>query len=216
MNIFFGIDTKKRYVLKKFNFQILIAAIFLLFTNFAHAHKVNMFAYVEGNDVFVEGYFLDGKKPKNCEVTVSDADGSVLLTGLTNDEGQFTFAIPSSGAIKIKIDAGEGHIAQYLLSAEEVSMADDLVSVADSVVQSDTQIPGPASEQPDNVGLNSNDINMLMVQKAVGRSLHPVMRALDELKERRTMSDIIGGVGIIMGIGGMFLYFKARKIADKR
>ena len=42
------------------------------------------------------------------------------------------------------------------------------------------------------------------------------MRALDELKERRTMSDIIGGVGIIMGIGGMFLYFKARKIADKR
>jgi hypothetical protein len=53
-----------------------------------------------------------------------------------------------------------------------------------------------------------------MVQKAVGQSLRPVMRALDELKQRRTISDILGGIGIIMGIGGLFLYLKARKLID--
>jgi hypothetical protein len=41
------------------------------------------------------------------------------------------------------------------------------------------------------------------------------VREIDELKERRGVSDIIGGIGIIMGVGGLFLYLKARKLAAK-
>ena len=48
----------------------------------AQAHKVNMFAFAEGNEVFVEGYFTDGKKPKKCEVIVYDVKDKALLTGM--------------------------------------------------------------------------------------------------------------------------------------
>ena len=39
----------------------LCGALLLLATPQAFAHKLNMFAYVEGNEIFVEGYFTDGK-----------------------------------------------------------------------------------------------------------------------------------------------------------
>src|SRR3569832_2440028 len=34
------------------------------FTTNAYAHKVNVFAYLEGDRVYVQGYFLDGYKAK--------------------------------------------------------------------------------------------------------------------------------------------------------
>jgi nickel transport protein len=178
----------------------------------AHAHKVNMFAFAEGNEVFVEGYFTDGKKPRKCEVIVYDVSNKPLLTGTTNEDGQFSFTIPAPGDLRITLDAGEGHMAQYVLSAEETGITDS----------GTTGMPDqpPMAEQVDSsvniaTSVSSNKELQSVVQKSVGSAIRPVMRALDELKERRTMSDIIGGVGIIMGIGGLFLYFQARKLVSK-
>ena len=50
-----------------------MAAVFLLMSPTAFAHKLNMFAYVEGDEIFAEGYFTDGKKAKNSTITVFDA-----------------------------------------------------------------------------------------------------------------------------------------------
>ena len=182
----------------------------------AQAHKVNMFAFAEGSEVFVEGYFTDGKKPKKCEVIVYDVEGKALLTGMSNEDGQFSFAIPAPGELRITLNAGEGHMAEYVLAAEELGMDDndssDISEVntdptAMAVVGADVAV---VSTMPENKELQ------VLVSKATSKAMRPVMRALDELKERRTMSDIIGGVGIIMGIGGLLLYFQARKMTKKQ
>jgi nickel transport protein len=175
----------------------------------AQAHKVNMFAYAEGNEVFVEGYFADGKKPKFCEVVVYDSGDKPIVTGKTNEEGQFSFVIPVPGPLRIRLDAGEGHVADYKLAADETAQ--------DSGVQAGPLAPIEMSKEgsgSDSVVQSNSGADVAMVQKAVGQSLRPVMRALDELKQRRTISDILGGIGIIMGIGGLFLYLKARKLID--
>src|SRR3569833_1742452 len=59
-------------------FFLLLGCAFI--TN-AYAHKVNVFAYLEGDRVYVQGYFLDGKKAKNSKVTVYAAATSLSSKG---------------------------------------------------------------------------------------------------------------------------------------
>ena len=51
---------------------ILASAIiaFLTLASQVWAHKVNVFAWVEGDTVFVEGYFPGGKKAQNSLVEI--------------------------------------------------------------------------------------------------------------------------------------------------
>jgi len=175
----------------------------------AQAHKINMFAFAEGDDVFVEGYFTDGKKPKNSPVLVYDAEGNVIVEGQTDAEGTFQFALPDSGPIRITLNAGQGHLAEYELSAAELGLGDNKggTNATSSAVTATRATGGTPLAGPQ----QQAEMEAL-VRKAVGQALRPVMRSLSELKEQRGFSDIIGGIGIIMGIGGLYLYVKARKM----
>lgn len=51
----------------------------------AIAHRVNVFAWAEGNTVHVEGKFPGGRKVKNGQVVVLDADDHKLLDGRTDN-----------------------------------------------------------------------------------------------------------------------------------
>lgn len=178
------------------------------------AHKVNMFAYAEGDEVYVEGYFSDGKKPKQCEVIVYDKSDKPVFKGMTNEDGQISFTNPVKGAIRITLNAGEGHMAEYRLSAAETSVDE---GASNSAAGSSEAVTSVATETAVSTGMQLENADIQkMIRHSVGQSLRPVMRALDELKARRNMSDIIGGVGIIMGIGGLLLYMKARKLSEKR
>lgn len=190
-------------VVKKLYVRIMLLVMLIMVGLSAQAHKVNMFAFAEGKEVFVEGYFTDGKKPKKCEVIVYDAADKQLLTGLSNDDGQFSFVIPAPGGLRITFNAGEGHQAEYFLSAEELAGGENEQNISDSLTTTAVGTMPNKTESPSSQG---NTSRQAMIQ---------IMRSLDELKERRSLSDIIGGIGIIMGIGGLFLYFQARKMTKK-
>ena len=193
---------------------IFVGAALALFSTSVMAHKVNMFAYSDGIEVFVEGYFTDGKKPKNSEVKVFDINNTELLAGQTDGEGAFNFKMPSQQEMRITLNAGEGHMAEYVLSAEELG-AEESPDNAGSAVPGEPEAGDVASE----VGVISTsmpDNLQPMINKAVGRSIRPLMRGLSELKEQRTFSDIVGGLGFIVGIIGVFYYFKARKLLNEK
>ena len=84
------------------------------------AHKVTLFAYVEGDKVFTESYFPDGKKVEGGTVQVLDAKGVPLVQGTTDSQGQFVFPLPKKGNLTIVLDAGMGHKNSYLLSESEM------------------------------------------------------------------------------------------------
>ena len=197
--------------------RILVMLLLSVCASAAQAHKVNMFATVEGDTVFIEGYFLDGKKPKHCEVTVYDSNDKQLLTGLTNDEGQFSFKIPATGPLRVKLNAGEGHLKEITLTADELGL--DISSVGASGNAAPSAATDAEIESVSNGGANEEAISnaqlQLLVERAVGKTIRPLVREIDELKERRGLSDIIGGIGVIMGVGGLLLYLQARKQAGK-
>lgn len=170
----------------------------------AHAHKVNLFAYAEGNKVVVEGFFSDGKVAEKAQIQVFSPTGDRLVQGQADDEGVFVFETPAEVSdLRISLYAGMGHRAEFTLPADEIRGA--LATAAGG---------GEAGGAAPAVAADSAAVEA-MVRQAVGEAMLPLVRNLSELNERRTASDIIGGVGFIIGIIGVFFYLRARSLQGR-
>jgi len=86
----------------------------------AWAHKVNLFAYAEGDTIYTESYFADGQKVQGGEIEVVDDHGNKLLTGTTDAHGLFVFPLAKKQTLTITVNAGMGHKNSYVLKKEEM------------------------------------------------------------------------------------------------
>jgi nickel transport protein len=86
----------------------LVIITFLTLPSQVWAHKVNVFAWVEGDMVLVEGYYPGGKKAQNSLVEIYNGAGVKLLEGRTNQEGEFSFKIPAHEDLRIVLTASIG------------------------------------------------------------------------------------------------------------
>ena len=192
-----------------------MAAIFLLMSPTAFAHKLNMFAYVEGNEIFAEGYFTDGKKAKNSTITVFDAADKQLLQGISDADGQFTFAIPQQSDLRITVNAGMGHQAEFVLLKDELSEEDNTSATNNepaSTLSGNNDAPAASTAQAPRTATSlDNDAIRAEVERAVGKAIKPLMRELSSMRAEKSLADIIGGIGFIFGLFGVAMYFKSRK-----
>jgi nickel transport protein len=77
--------------IKKFTVMLIFSFVGI---GAAHAHKVTIFAWAEGDTVYTESKFSGGKKVRNGKVEVFDNAGTLLLAGRTGDDGEFSFRAP--------------------------------------------------------------------------------------------------------------------------
>jgi len=101
-------------------YGILAFLAIFLFSGTALAHKVNVFAYAEAGKIYTESYFPDGKAIIGGKVQVYDSSDRLLLEGVTDDKGLFSFDIPKMDDLKIVIDAGMGHRNSFDLKRSDV------------------------------------------------------------------------------------------------
>jgi len=92
----------------------------LLLCGTAPAHKVNLFAYVEAGRVYTESYFPDGSPVKGGKVLVYDGQNKLLLEGVTDNGGLFSFDVPKIDDLTIIIEATMGHRNHFKLKKSEV------------------------------------------------------------------------------------------------
>ena len=180
----------------------------------AQAHKVNLFAYAEGDQVYVEGYFVDGKKARNSKVIVQDMSEKVLHEGTTDSEGQFTFPVPIKADLKIIVNAGMGHQTDFVIPASELSGAVDSVEITES---SDYQDQTENSNESSSVSRSeamSSVTNIELekaVRHAVNEAIKPLVRELSVAQKKAKLSEIVSAVGYILGLFGLFAFMKARE-----
>ena len=191
------------------------------FGQLAHAHKVNLFAYAEGGEVSVEGYFVDGKKAQNSTVMVYNDKGDLLVEGETNSEGMFLFPVPEKSDLRIVLNAGMGHQSEFTLAADELeevgaSVADVLFHQPESTsIVADVNEPEAVAPRHE-VTAASSAVNAdveTLVRHAVSEAIKPLVRELAESREHASLSSLVGGVGYIVGFLGLFAFFKARQMS---
>jgi nickel transport protein len=195
---------------KPYLILIFIFLIIIMMDVSTFAHKVNIFAYVEGDKVYTESYFNDGKKCINSKIEVFDNRGNMLLESLTNEEGMFSFEIPSEnvidGDLKVVLTASMGHRAEYIIPANELRGDTGLMK---------EKIEEPASAvSPEGSSLDLKEI-LSLIEGALDEKLKPIMEEMREIKksqkDRISPTEIIGGIGYIIGIFGIIAYFLNRK-----
>lgn len=105
---------------------IALLALMLILVNIppAWAHKVYVFAWVEKGVVYTESSFGD-QPVHGGAIEVVDQDKQVVLRGKTDDQGKFSFPVPSlvTSDLLIKLDATMGHQAQWTLTHSELTAA---------------------------------------------------------------------------------------------
>ncbi len=199
---------------------IMVLLFSLLLGGTARAHKVVVFAWLAGDRVFTESKFSGGRRVKAGKIEVFDQDGKLLLTGTTDGEGKYDFPLPAARELKIVLNAGMGHRGEWRVSAAEIKAAREggaataaAPATAANAAAAPATTPADAAPggRPEIVTLDRRELQHLIADE-LDRKLEPVMRLLTEAREHRpSLTDIIGGIGYIIGLVGLAAYFRYRR-----
>lgn len=149
----------------------------------AWAHKLKVFAAAEGSAIVGTAYFAGGGKAMDSAGQVLGADGAVIASFRTDAEGGFRVPVAERRDYRVTVDSGDGHVAEALIPADDMPAA---------AIPATTAAADP-------------------VEAAVARQILPLRRQLDALEERTRFSDIMGGIGTIFGLFGIFAWIAARR-----
>lgn len=208
------------------------AALFLLLalSRPGLAHRVNVFAYVEGDSVYVECSYSKSDRVRFGDIEVKNAaTGKVYLTGKTDEKGNFSFPVPPEARaakvdLTILLRSGEGHQNDWIVKADEYLSATPAVATTSpapsaaspgasdrpaAVTQSPAQAatPAAASAAPmDPAALQA------VVEAAVEKKIAPLRKILlDEKEKGPGLTEIFGGIGYLVGMAGLLAYARSRK-----
>jgi nickel transport protein len=181
----------------------------------SEAHKVNIFAYVDGDRIVTDSGYSRTKRVYDGEVEVYDAaTGALLLSGKTDTEGKFAFVIPEAARekkmdLRLLLKAGQGHQAEWTVRYDE--FVDAPRPASDMVAEENPAAPEAAASAVPAVSA-SGGLTAAQVEAIVKREVEPIKHMLAEMYDSGpSMTDIFGGIGWIFGLFGVAAYMKSRR-----
>jgi nickel transport protein len=198
---------------------LIFIGIVFLGAGSAFAHRVNVFAWVEGDTVHLESKFAGGRPVKSGKVVVLDPEGIELLTGLTNDEGEFSFKVPKQTDLKIVLNAGQGHQAEWTVRLEEMETLPPGKAPETGVEKAEAAGQKKAASKPSAdkatvmpvIHLGPQELEAI-IDSALDQKLKPITRMLADMQqEGPNVKDIFAGIGYIFGLFGVAAYIHSRR-----
>lgn len=192
----------------RYFFQTLLLSALLLAASCpsAFAHKVRIFAWEEGNTIHTESKFSGGRAARNAKVFVLEGvDGKQLLTGVTNEKGLFSFALPKTEAteLNILVDSGDGHKNSWIYQITPATKTQKTAKKQQAVV------PTTSKSTVNTEVLTKAELE-LVFERVLEEKLAPIRRSLAETQNTGpSIQDILGGIGYILGLAGIAAYFKS-------
>ena len=200
-----------RELIRVLTMALVLTLVFMALAPSALAHKVNVFAWVEGDTVHVEGYFAGNKRAQDSLVEVFDSTGEKLLDGRTDQQGEFSFKIPKITDLKIVLTASMGHRNDFVIPMSELEEA----SPNRATESGGHTVPMP-SEQKSVSAQTASAVDLAQMEavldKVLDRKFTTLSRLIRETRpEGPTVSEVIGGIGYIFGLMGVALYFISKQ-----
>jgi len=219
---------KNRKILNIRLYFFVLLSVFMLFfyTGNAFAHKVIIFAWVEGDTVYTESKFSGGKKAKGANVLVYDSNDHLLLEGKTDNNGEFSFKTPQKTALKIVLNAGMGHMNKWDISADEFmqespetdanNLAEDTGSKSTAKISKKPADIKTIKPAPDEYTQITKKQLQKIIDVSLDNKLRPVIKMLSDMQNSKPhINEVIGGIGYIIGLAGIAAYFSNRKKKHK-
>jgi len=170
------------------------------------AHQLKVFAYAEEGRISGKAYFAGGVKARGAEVLLENSDGLVVDRAQTDGEGLFSVTPNERQDYEVTAQTGDGHQAQWSLSAAELIGNFKSPRTNASEVSAITS----ADEAHGRAQLES------LIERAVARQIKPLRDQLVDAEDRLRLQDILGGLGYIFGLAGLLLHWRARPLGVDR
>lgn len=161
--------------------RLMLAAALTATATPALAHKLKVFVGAEGTEIVGAAYFAGGAPAMDVAGRLLGADGAVLAEFRTDANGNFRLSLTQRQDVRVSVDSGDGHVAEAAIGGAEQPAASPAVTVPDAV------------------------------EAAVARQILPLRKQIDAMEDRARFSDIMGGIGTIFGLFGVFAWVASRK-----
>jgi nickel transport protein len=178
---------------------VVVAAVVLavLAATPAEAHRLRVFATVEGGGIEGYAFFVGGGRPEGAAVRFVRA-GAVVHATTTDAAGAFAWRPDAPGPITVVVDPGGGHSAEVTLGAERFGAA----PAGDAAPASDEEAASAHALDP---------AIEAAIEAAVARQIRPLLEAEAEAASRLRFNDVMGGIGMIVGLAGVALWARTRR-----
>ena len=193
---------------------VLLCVTVLFWTATAHAHRLLLMAWIQGDRLMVETAFGTGQIGANMTITVQDAaTGDVLLSGVTDAQGLYEASLPNSALerrapLLVQATDGAGHLAEQTIAPDELPALAILSTASPSL----PEVTGLPEQLPDQL---PDQLSMLLQQavaEAVRQEIAPLRREILALSQRGPgIPEIVGGIGWIVGLAGLGALLLRRK-----
>ena len=165
----------------------------------AHAHRLNVFTYVLDDEVRVEAYFRKGAKAQGAKVEVFDANDALLVEGQTDESGMFAFPVPETkGELRITVSTGDAHQGECTLALGDgggsAAQGERPIGVDEAAGRSAGALRG---------------VHEKLI--AIEQRLVDIQRDLHEYESRVSLDRVLAGIGFIVGLTGVVMFFLARR-----
>lgn len=165
----------------------------------AWAHKLKVFASVEGDDIVGEAYFAGGDKAMNVPGRILGADGTLAAQFATGADGTFRQTMARREDYTIHVESGDGHAADTTIHAAEFPAALPAGAVpASPVAPAAAPLPAAAADTT-------------ALEAAIARQIRPLREQLDAYEEKLRLHDLLGGIGTIFGLFGCYAWVQSRR-----
>ncbi|KJE35462.1 hypothetical protein UF64_12765 [Thalassospira sp. HJ] len=203
---------------------------FALPVSTATAHNLNVFAMSNGDTIEGYVYFSGGTRARQALIELHGTDDRILFTTKTDDQGSFAFTVSHRANYTVFTNTGDGHVASFALRTDEFAEHLPIAGSETDVTVTQVSRTGPDSTvetdatatEPQSSYISKNDLQALshdelstLINHAVARQIGPLREEVNAYRNDVRLSDILGGIGMIMGIFGVCAWLMARRQTGK-
>ncbi len=166
----------------------------------AEAHRLELFARVEGRAIHGTASFHGGRPVAGATVEVRLVGGEVLASTVTDSEGRFAVPVDRQAPLEVVVFSRDGHAARVRLAAAALP-PEPTAGATDAT---------PRAQQEELAERVAK-----LVSEEVCRQLVPLHDGLADLERRVAIRDVLGGLGYLLGLAGLAAYLLARRRPDR-
>lgn len=212
--------------------RIIAALLAGLLPAMAAAHNLQVFASADGPTISGRVYFAGGHPARSTPVRISNEEDELLAELRTDSEGRFSYRAAAAVDHRIIAGGADGHAAEWVIDGDELT-----VGVDGAAGQAD--LGGQGLDAVDKSSPSSNGVGASRqgsdsapriggsaaaaraspaldaeIERAIARQLRPLREELAAARAQAGLRDVLGGLGWIMGLTGLLLWWRCR--SDRR
>jgi len=184
------------------------------------AHRLQVFATVDGSLIAGTVHSGGWGTAAGTHILIQDASGETLAEITPAEDGNFSYKAREPMDHLIVADSGDGHRAAWRISASELAVGfpmrevehphdnsqshDHRMQAADpTAIDGENPTPHPYLSPTLDPALETT------IGRVLARQIIPLRQELNAERQRLRLQDILGGIGYIVGLAGLALWWRS-------